>query len=227
MCSGFLLHFLDVGDARCRWRDCLILAVAQARALHQSLRVVVLAPRVVGGVFRQCNYSATSCSVVELRVILGVSCLTCSCHLLSAFRALWYPGEQERRARIMLCLFFVSYGATLLPSELTVVIPDQQQFFNVSVVLLRFNGLGNVLAYSLNSYLARSTVVARDMLRERDSGERDFVEWACECNVRVVFDIWNHEQQLVPGVQHLSMRRSEEEIRSLEAARGTQGDSDA
>ena len=152
---------MDVGDARCRRRDCLVLAVAQAHALHQSLHMVVLSPWVVGGVFqftvRQCNDSATTCSVAEFRVMPGVSWLTCSCYLLSAFQALWYPGEQERRARIMLCLFFVSYGATLLPYELAVVIAGQQQFVDVSWVLLQFNGLVNVLACSLNSYLARST----------------------------------------------------------------------
>ena len=174
-------------------------------------------------------HTESTCSIVESRVVLGVSCLTCAFYLLSAFRAFWYPGEQERRARIMLCLFFVSYAVTLLPYELTTtgVIPYQRKFYDVSVLLLQFNGLVNVLAYALNPYLARSTVVARDVLRERDSGERDFVEWAGGCNVRVVFDIWNHEQQLVPGVQRLSLRRSEEEIRRLEAARETEDESDA
>ena len=166
-----------------------------------------------------CEPKKSECTQVQVFIMLGAGCLTCSLYLLSAFRALWYPGQQERRAHAMVCLYVASYGVSLLPYLLVNVTPLQQPFRHISLVLMRFNGVANVLTYALNSKMARASVLAPDVLGDRHTTDNDFVCWAGVSNVRVGFDLWEHEQHLVPRVQSIASRRSEQETSSLEAVR--------
>merc|ERR1712243_289439 len=93
-----------------------------------------------------------------------------------------------------------------------------------SIVLLRFNGVSNVLTYALNSQMARSTVLPPDVLDDRGPRDNEFVHWAGASNVRVGFDFWEHEEHFVARVQRVALRRSEHETASLEVVRD---DSDA
>jgi len=52
------------------------------------------------------------CAKVETDIIFGASCVTCFLYFLSAFRAMCYPGTQERRADTMVCLYLVAFGVT-------------------------------------------------------------------------------------------------------------------
>ena len=55
-----------------------------------------------------------------------------------------------------------------------------------------------------HSKMARSTVLASDVLDDRGPTDNEFVHWAGESNVRVGFDLWEHEEHLVAGVQRVA-----------------------
>ena len=73
--------------------------------------------------------------------------------------------------------------------------------------------------------MARATVFASDVLGDGAQSVNEFVHWAGVSNARVTFD-FGFEQRYVSGVQSLALRRSENEISSLEAARTDSDDSE-
>ena len=102
-----------------------------------------------------------------------------------------------------------------------------QTLGDICDALQRFNGLGNVLAYALNSMLARGTVLAPEVSGDCVSADNEFEQWAGVQNVRVAFNVWEHEEHMVARVQRIALHRSESEIASLEQARAGSGDSEA
>ena len=214
------LH-VAAGVAALYWRS------RRAMRLLSSSVWLCWVPGLVGSVLDLTDVSCeheSMCVKVEGFVMLGASCMTCCLYLLSALRALWYPGQQERRAHTMVCLYVVSFVVTVLPFQLHSTIVLQKTLSHISIVLLRFNGVSNVLTYALNSQMARSTVLAPDVLDDRGPRDNEFVHWAGASNVRVGFDFWEHEEHLVARVQRVALRRSEHETASLEVVRD---DSDA
>lgn len=128
---------------------------------------------------------------------------------------------------MMASLYLAAYITTLLPWQLNAVMNFQQPFSNISHVLYRFNGLGNVLAYALNANLARATVLSPEVLGDGEPADNEFVQWAGASNVRVGFELWAPEEHSVAWVQRVALRRSENEIRDLEAASAVEDYSDA
>ena len=110
---------------------------------------------------------------------------------------------------------------SLLRSQLHIVIVVQKTLSHITTALKRFNGVSNVLTCSLNSKMARSTVLAPDVLDDRDPVHR-----AGAYNVRVGFAFWD-EEHLVARVQSVALRQSEHETASLEVAQTLSDDSDA
>ena len=74
---------------------------------------------------------------------------------------------------------------------------DLPQTLGICDALQRFNGLGNVLAYALNSMLARGTVFAPEVSGDCVSADNEFEQWAGVQNVRVAFNVGEHEEHMV------------------------------
>ena len=144
-----------------------------------------------------------------------VGCTTCLLYVSTAFRALWYPSREGRRAHLMICLFMMSYAATLLPWLMEIAgIIESTVLGNISDCLLSLNGVANVLVYALSQRLARGRVWSLN----EEGADGDFVEWAGEANVRVGFDFREHEEHAISRVQRQALRQSERDIQAAGSA---------
>ena len=80
-------------------------------------------PGVIAGVlqvaFAECDEDGSTCTRFEIIYTFGAGCLTCFFYLVSGFRALWYPKQQERRAHTMVCVYVASFLITLFRTYFT------------------------------------------------------------------------------------------------------------